>query len=161
MSTKCIECTSCFADVEFGAFSTTNYIYDVISLAIKMFGNIDGAFRSSTEVQMKVHILHRCWLHGVVPGVLVAIGRRVDRSNVSRLFVSRLYAIGCVWLKILIIFVHARRKQQLVKMILRLVLYAISCVWLTILISFVLARRKQQFVKMIVRTRIVENVEET
>ena len=45
-----IECTSCFADVEFGAFSstnsTTNHIYDVISVAIEMFVNIHGAIRS-------------------------------------------------------------------------------------------------------------------
>ena len=31
-----IVCASCFSDVEFGAFSTTNYIYDVISLANKI-----------------------------------------------------------------------------------------------------------------------------
>ena len=40
MSAKCslkldIEGMSCFADVEFGAFGTSNYINDVINLAIK------------------------------------------------------------------------------------------------------------------------------
>ena len=34
-----IECTSSFTDVEFGAFST----YDVISLAVEVFGNIHRA----------------------------------------------------------------------------------------------------------------------
>ena len=49
-----IECMSSLADVQFGTFSTTNYKHDVISLAIKIFGNIHGAFR--TEVQMKIHL---------------------------------------------------------------------------------------------------------
>ena len=31
--------------VEFGAFSAANHIYDVISLAVEMIGNIHGAFR--------------------------------------------------------------------------------------------------------------------
>ena len=62
-----IECTSCFADVEFGVFSTMNHICDIISLALEMFGNIHGAFRS--EVQMKGHVVHLSWLNEVVPGV--------------------------------------------------------------------------------------------
>ena len=37
---------SCFADVEFGTFSTTNYIYDIINMTIKLLGNIHEAFRS-------------------------------------------------------------------------------------------------------------------
>ena len=41
-----IEGMSCFTDVEFGAFSTRNHIYNVISLAVEMFCNIHGAFRS-------------------------------------------------------------------------------------------------------------------
>ena len=41
-----IECTSCFANDEFGAFGTINYIYNAINLAIKMLGNIREAFRS-------------------------------------------------------------------------------------------------------------------
>ena len=36
----------CFADVEFGALSTTNHIYDVIRLAVEVFRNIHGAIRS-------------------------------------------------------------------------------------------------------------------
>ena len=58
-----IECTSCIADVEFGAFSTTNHIYDVITLAIEIFGNIHGAFRSLVQIMG-----HLFWLpHGVDP----------------------------------------------------------------------------------------------
>ena len=54
-----IECTSCFADVEFGAFSstnsTTNHIYDVISLAVEVFRNIMQHFGLWTlkKVQLK------------------------------------------------------------------------------------------------------------
>ena len=32
-----IKCTTCFTDAEFGTFSTTNHIHNVISLAIEMF----------------------------------------------------------------------------------------------------------------------------
>ena len=44
-----IECTSCFPDVEFGALSTTNHMYDVTSLAVEMFRDIHGVIRSATE----------------------------------------------------------------------------------------------------------------
>ena len=37
---------SCFANVEFCAFTITNYLYDAIGLTVEMLGNIHGAFRS-------------------------------------------------------------------------------------------------------------------
>ena len=37
---------SCFVDVEFGAFNTRIHIYDVISLAVEMFGKFHGTIRS-------------------------------------------------------------------------------------------------------------------
>ena len=72
-----IECTSCFADVEFGAFSTTNHI---VSLAIKTFGNIHGAFRPLDLDRGTDERLRLSWLHGVVPGVWeITFGTRVLR----------------------------------------------------------------------------------
>ena len=44
-----------------------------------------------TLVQMKGHVLHFSWLHGVVPGVLVTGCRSFDRTNMSRILVSRLW----------------------------------------------------------------------
>ena len=41
-----IKCMSCFADVQFATFSTMNYIHNVKSQTIEMFGNILGIFRS-------------------------------------------------------------------------------------------------------------------
>ena len=54
-----------------------------------------------TLVQMKGHVLHFSWLQGVVPGVVVAGCRSFDRTNMSRILVSRLYAISGGRLKIL------------------------------------------------------------
>ena len=51
-------------------------------------------------VQMKAHVPHFAWLPGVVPGVLVAGWRSLDRTSMSRMLVSRLYAISGGWLKI-------------------------------------------------------------
>ena len=45
-------------------------------------------------VQMKGHILHLGALQGVVPGGLVAGCRSLDRTSISRMLVSRLYAIN-------------------------------------------------------------------
>ena len=53
-----------------------------------------------TLVQMKGHVPYFGWLHGVVPGVLVAGWRSLDRISMSRMLVSRLYAISGGWLKI-------------------------------------------------------------
>ena len=49
---------------------------------------------------MKGHVLHFSWLQGVVPGVLVAGCRSFDRTDMSRILVSRLYAISGGRLKI-------------------------------------------------------------
>ena len=53
---------------------------------------------TSTKVQMKRNILHPSWLHGVIPGVSVVVGKSLDRTSRYRMFVSRLYAIngGCL-----------------------------------------------------------------
>ena len=56
---------------------------------------------TSIEVEMKGHILHLSWLHGVVSSVLLIVGRSLDRKSMSRIFVPRLYAISGGWLKIL------------------------------------------------------------
>ena len=53
-----------------------------------------------TLVQMKGHVLHFSWSQGVVPGVLVAGCRSFERTNMSRILVSRLYAISGGRLKI-------------------------------------------------------------
>ena len=44
-------------------------------------------------VQMNGHVLHLGVLHGVVPGGPVAGCRSLDRTSISRMLVSRLYAI--------------------------------------------------------------------
>ena len=73
MSAKCseagTECTSCFADVDFGALSAMNHTYNVSSLAVEMF----GAFRSS--------------LHGKVPGVWASVGCSLDSTSMSQIHV--------------------------------------------------------------------------
>ena len=60
-----------------------------------------------TLVQMNGHILHFSWLQGVVPGVPVADCRSFDRTNMSRMLVSRLFAISGGRLKILATSVRA------------------------------------------------------
>ena len=49
---------------------------------------------TSTDVQVKGHILHLSLLHGVVPGVWVIVGQSFDCMSMSRTFVSHLYAIN-------------------------------------------------------------------
>ena len=44
-----------------------------------------------TLMQMKGHVLHFSWLQGVVPDLLVAGCRSFDRTNMSRILVSRVY----------------------------------------------------------------------
>ena len=51
--------------------------------------------------------------------VLVAGCRSFDRTNMSRILVSRLYAISGGWLKILATSVRACKRLQFDKMILR------------------------------------------
>ena len=51
-------------------------------------------------VQMKGPVPHFVWSHGVVPGVLVAGWCSLDRTSMSRMLVSCLYAISGCWLKI-------------------------------------------------------------
>ena len=51
-------------------------------------------------VQMKGPVPHFAWSHGVVPSVLVAGWRSLDRTSMSRMLVSRLYATSGGWLKI-------------------------------------------------------------
>ena len=64
---------------------------------------------TSTEVQMKKYVIHLSWLHGVVHGLWVVVGRSLDRTIMSQMFLSRLYAISGGWLKILATSVHACR----------------------------------------------------
>ena len=45
-------------------------------------------------VQMNGHVPHLGVLQGVVPGGLVAGCRSLDRTSISRMLVSRLYAIN-------------------------------------------------------------------
>ena len=72
-----------------------------------------------TSVQMKGHVLHFSRLQGVVPGVPVAGCRSFDRTNMSRILVSRLYAISGGRLEILATSVRACRRLQFDRMILR------------------------------------------
>ena len=72
-----------------------------------------------TSVQLKRHILHFSRLQGVVPGVLVAGCRSFDRTSMSRMLVSRLYAFNGGQLKILATSVRACRRLQFDRMILR------------------------------------------
>ena len=51
-----------------------------------------------TEVEMKGHVSHLSWLHGVVPGVWVVVGRSLDCPSVSQMFVSHLYVFSGGWL---------------------------------------------------------------
>ena len=69
-------------------------------------------------VQTKGHVLHYFWLQEVVPGVLVAGCRGFDRTSMSRMLVSRLYAISGGRLKILATSVRACRRLQFDRMIL-------------------------------------------
>ena len=70
-------------------------------------------------VQMKAHVPHFAWLHGVVPGVLVAGWRSLDRTSMSRMLVSRLSAISGGWLKIAANSVRDCKRLQFDWMILR------------------------------------------
>ena len=71
-----------------------------------------------TSVQMKGHVLHFSWLQGVIPGVLVTEWRSFDRTSMSRMLVSRLYAFNGGQLKILATSVRACRRLQFDRMIL-------------------------------------------
>ena len=51
-------------------------------------------------MQTKGHVPHVVWLHWVVCGILVAGWRSLERTSMSRMLVSRLYAISGGWLKI-------------------------------------------------------------
>ena len=81
-----------------------------------MFGNIHEAFRSldldrSTDEGARFTLT---WLHGVGPGEWVAVGQSLDRTSVSWMFVSRLYAISAGWINILATSVRACRSLQIV-----------------------------------------------
>ena len=82
---------SSFADVEFGAMDV---VHDVRQ-AVEMFGDVHLRVRPwiLIAVQMNGHVLHLGILHGVVPARLVAGCRSLDRTSMSRMLVSRLYAI--------------------------------------------------------------------
>ena len=51
-------------------------------------------------MQTKGHVPHFVWLHWVACGILVAGWRSLERTSMSRMLVSRLYAISGGWLKI-------------------------------------------------------------
>ena len=68
---------------------------------------------------VQTNVLHFSRLQGVVPGVLVGGCRSFDRTNMSRMLVSRLYAISGGRLKILATSVRACRRLQFDRMILR------------------------------------------
>ena len=106
---------SSFADVEFGAFGAMNNVHDVVRLAVELLGDVHLDFGPLmlTLVQMKGHVLHFSWLQGVVPGVLAAGCRSFERTNMSRILVSR------GRLKILATSVRACRRLQFDRMILR------------------------------------------
>ena len=65
-------------------------------------------------VQMKGHVLHFSWLQGVVPGVLVAGCRSFDRTNMSRILVSRLYAISGGRLEITVFCCIVRSSKKMI-----------------------------------------------
>ena len=54
------------ADVEFGTFSTTNHIHNVIRVAVEMFGNIHGALVLGPR-QMKGYVLNISSLSSLIP----------------------------------------------------------------------------------------------
>ena len=70
-------------------------------------------------VQMNGHVLHLGVLLGVVAGGLVAGCHSLDRTSISRMLVSRLYAIIDGWSKIWATSVRACRRLQLDRKILR------------------------------------------
>ena len=41
-----VEGASCFADVEFGTFGAMNNVYNVVRLAVELFGDVHLGFRS-------------------------------------------------------------------------------------------------------------------
>ena len=51
-----------------------------------------------TEVEMKGYVSHLSWLHEVVPGVWVLVGRSLECTSVSQMFVSHLYVFSGGWL---------------------------------------------------------------
>ena len=92
------------------------YVWQLNCLVMFVF---DLGPRTLTAVQMKGHVLHFSWLQGVVPGVPVAGCRSFHRTNMSRILVSRLYAISGGRLKILATSVRACRRLQFDRKILR------------------------------------------
>ena len=71
-----------------------------------------------TEVQIKGHVLHLSWLHGVVPGVWAVVGCSLGHTSMSRKFVTCSYAIGGGWLKSVATSIHVCRRIQFFRMIL-------------------------------------------
>ena len=69
-------------------------------------------------VQMKGHVPHFAWLHGVVPGVLVVGWHSLDHTNMSWMLVSCLYVISGSWLKITANLAHDCKRLHLEWMIL-------------------------------------------
>ena len=61
---------------------------------------------------MNGHVLHLSWLHRVLPGAWVDVGRSLYRTTMSRMLVSPLYAIRGGWLNILATSVRAHRRLQ-------------------------------------------------
>ena len=115
-----VEGVSHFADVEFGALDAMNNVHDVVCLAVELFGDVHLGFLSlDADVDAdEGAVLHFSWLQGVIPGVLVAGCRSFDRTNMSRILASRLYAISGGRLKILATSVRACRRLQFDRMIL-------------------------------------------
>ena len=104
-----VEGASPFADAEFGASGAVNNVHDVVRLPVELFVMfiMDFGPLMLTLVHMKGHVSHFSWLQGVVPGVLAAGCRSFDRTNMSRILVSHLYAISGGGLKIFATSVRA------------------------------------------------------
>ena len=97
-----VEGAPLFADVEFDAFGAMNNVHDVVRLAVDLFGDVHPGFRSFDADVGADEGACFAFLLVARSGSWCSGCQSFDHTDMSRILVSRLYAISGGGLKILL-----------------------------------------------------------